>query len=120
MGIFAPDGRPGLNLDPEAWRSNYAVKMKAPPGESPFPAQLRWRTLMRCRPLKEHLWAHIPSKSSLQLAGSVGDAILFDTRTVHRGMANSGTAKRPILYIAYARPWYTEGTKNSPDETLLS
>ena len=63
MGIFAPDGRPGLNLDPEAWRSNYAVKMKAPPGESPFPAQLRWRTLMRCRPLKEHLWAHIPSKS---------------------------------------------------------
>ncbi len=64
--------------------------------------------------------AHIPSKSSLQLAGSVGDAILFDTRTVHRGMANSGKAKRPILYIAYARPWYTEGTKNFPDETLLS
>ena len=64
--------------------------------------------------------AHIPSKSSLQLAGSVGDAILFDTRTVHRGMANAGDAKRPILYIAYARPWYTEGTKNFPDETLLS
>ena len=49
-----------------------------------------------------------------------GDAILFDTRTVHRGMANAGDAKRPILYIAYARPWYTEGTKNFPDETLLS
>ena len=69
---------------------------------------------------RDRTGAHIPSKSSLQLAGSVGDAILFDTRTVHRGMANAGDAKRPILYIAYARPWYTEGTKNFPDETLLS
>jgi len=63
--------------------------------------------------------AHIPSKSSLQLAGAVGDCILFDTRTVHRGMANAAKEKRPILYIAYARPWYTEGTKNFPDESLF-
>ena len=44
--------------------------------------------------------AHIPSKSSLQLAGAVGDCILFDTRTVfaarimslmNRGDAAAGT-----------------------------
>ena len=62
----------------------------------------------------------IPSQSSLQLAGSVGDIIVFDTRVVHRGMPNETGEKRPILYLAYARPWYTEGTKNFPDDTLLS
>merc|ERR1719506_1058375 len=62
---------------------------------------------------------NIPSQSTLQLAGSIGDIIIFDTRTVHRGMANESNAKRPILYLAYARPWYTEGTKNFPDECLL-
>ena len=34
-------------------------------------------------------------------------------------MANAAKEKRPILYIAYARPWYTEGTKNFPDESLF-
>ena len=63
---------------------------------------------------------NIPSQSSLQLAGSVGDIIVFDTRVVHRGMPNETGEKRPILYLAYARPWYTEGTKNFPDDTLLS
>ena len=62
---------------------------------------------------------NIPSESSLQLAGNVGDIIVFDTRTVHRGMPNESSDKRPILYLAYARPWYTEGTKNFPDEKLL-
>jgi len=64
--------------------------------------------------------AMIPSAPGLELAGAVGDAIVFDTRTVHRGMPNGSRAKRPILYLAYARPWYTEGTKNFPEETLLS
>ena len=64
MGIFRSGRAPRPQPRPGAWRSNYAVKMKAPPGESPFPAQLRWRTLMRCRPLKEHLWRTSPRNRS--------------------------------------------------------
>ena len=51
-----------------------------------------------------------------------GDCILLDYRTFHTGMPNRSTRPRPILYIVYARGWFSdEGTHfgvNSPDMPL--
>jgi ectoine hydroxylase-related dioxygenase (phytanoyl-CoA dioxygenase family) len=35
-----------------------------------------------------------------------GDCLLVDYRTLHRGTANASSVRRPILYMAYARPWF--------------
>jgi ectoine hydroxylase-related dioxygenase (phytanoyl-CoA dioxygenase family) len=35
-----------------------------------------------------------------------GDCILVDYRTVHAGLPNLSQQVRPILYMAYARPWF--------------
>jgi hypothetical protein len=37
-----------------------------------------------------------------------GDALLYDFRTVHRGMPNSSDAMRPILYIVYSHDDWSE------------
>ena len=37
-----------------------------------------------------------------------GDAILFDSRITHGGMANRSKAQRPILYCTYHRAWYRD------------
>ena len=37
-----------------------------------------------------------------------GDAILFDSRITHGGMANRSVAPRPILYCTYHRAWYRD------------
>ena len=38
-----------------------------------------------------------------------GDVILFDARTMHFGMANhSPTVHRPLLYVNYVRPWFSD------------
>jgi hypothetical protein len=37
-----------------------------------------------------------------------GDAILFDSRISHGGMANRSKAPRPILYCTYHRAWYRD------------
>tara|TARA_R110000868_G_scaffold55460_10_gene172562 strand:- start:1123 stop:1944 length:822 start_codon:yes stop_codon:yes gene_type:complete len=37
-----------------------------------------------------------------------GDAILFDSRISHGGMANLSAAPRPILYCTYHRAWYRD------------
>ncbi len=51
-----------------------------------------------------------------------GDCILLDYRTFHTGMPNRSARARPILYIVYARGWFSdEGTHfgvNSPDMPL--
>ena len=39
---------------------------------------------------------------------SAGDCLVYDQRTVHRGVANTGHASRPILYLLFARPWFRE------------
>ncbi|KAJ1445923.1 hypothetical protein M885DRAFT_578422 [Pelagophyceae sp. CCMP2097] len=61
----------------------------------------------------------IPSQSSLALAADKGDVIVFDTRTVHRGMPNTSREPRAILYLAFARPWYSEGVRNFPEKRLF-
>jgi ectoine hydroxylase-related dioxygenase (phytanoyl-CoA dioxygenase family) len=37
-----------------------------------------------------------------------GDAILFDSRITHGGMANLSDAPRPIVYCTYHRAWYRD------------
>ena len=39
---------------------------------------------------------------------SVGDVLVYDQRTVHRGVPNRTKDERPILYLLFARPWFRE------------
>lgn len=39
---------------------------------------------------------------------SVGDVLVYDQRTVHRGVPNRTNTERPILYLLFARPWFRE------------
>lgn len=39
---------------------------------------------------------------------AMGDGYLMDYRLSHWGTANPGARSRPILYIVYARPWFTD------------
>lgn len=49
-----------------------------------------------------------PREEPIALTTSIGDAIVFDFRVVHRGQANRGEADRPVLYLTYARPWFRD------------
>jgi hypothetical protein len=42
---------------------------------------------------------------------SVGSALLFDYRVVHRGLPNVTSNDRPVLYCTLAQPWY-KGDEN--------
>ena len=37
-----------------------------------------------------------------------GTALLFDYRLKHRGLGNSSTEERPLLYITYGRPYFLD------------
>jgi Phytanoyl-CoA dioxygenase (PhyH)/SEC-C motif len=51
-----------------------------------------------------------------------GDCILIDYRTLHTGMPNRSARVRPIVYMVYARGWFTDEAThfgvNSPDLPL--
>jgi hypothetical protein len=48
----------------------------------------------------------------------VSSAIVFDYRLYHRGMANcSRETSRPVLYLTFARSWFTDA-ENFPPESL--
>ncbi|KAL3893674.1 MAG: hypothetical protein SGARI_008009, partial [Bacillariaceae sp.] len=50
-----------------------------------------------------------PTQSRFGLEANAGDAILFDYRLKHRGGVNlSFQQDRPILYLAYAKPWFMD------------
>ena len=42
------------------------------------------------------------------LTADAGDAILFDYRTKHRGLANRGAEPRPLVYLTYGQPWWVD------------
>jgi hypothetical protein len=48
-----------------------------------------------------------------------GDCIMLDYRTLHTGLPNQGARVRPILYMVYARGWFSDEAThfglNSPD-----
>ena len=47
-----------------------------------------------------------PDYDAVHVPFQRGDAILIDYRTLHTGLANRGTRKRPILYMVYTRTWF--------------
>jgi hypothetical protein len=51
-----------------------------------------------------------------------GDCMLLDYRTLHTGLPNQSARVRPILYMVYARGWFTDEAThfgvNSPDLSL--
>ncbi|HLH97365.1 MAG TPA: phytanoyl-CoA dioxygenase family protein [Xanthobacteraceae bacterium] len=72
-----------------------------------------------------HRWA--PNVEADPAAVSVcpikrGDCILIDYRTLHTGMPNRSAQVRPILYMVYARGWFSDEAThfgvNSPDMPL--
>lgn len=52
-----------------------------------------------------------PGTSGVRLPASLavdaGDAIVFDARVQHAGAPNRSGERRPLLYLVYARPWFT-------------
>ena len=44
----------------------------------------------------------------------VGDYLVYDQRTVHRGVPNTSGIDRPILYLLFARPWFKEHLNFGP------
>ena len=49
-----------------------------------------------------------PTASKFGLCCDAGSAILFDYRLNHRGGANFTSEPRPILYLAYAKPFFRD------------
>lgn len=51
-----------------------------------------------------------------------GDCMMLDYRTLHAGLPNRSARSRPILYMVYARGWFTDEAShyglNSPDMSL--
>jgi len=37
-----------------------------------------------------------------------GHALVFDYRLKHRGLANTGSEERPLLYLTYAKPFWLD------------
>ena len=54
---------------------------------------------------------------SLGLECAPGDAIVFDFRVLHRGMANTSGKWRPVLYQTVSRAWWTDDF-NFPEESI--
>ena len=53
------------------------------------------------------------SSHSYVLDSKPGDALVADWRLKHRGLANRTREDRPLLYLTYARPWFTDATNYS-------
>lgn len=49
-----------------------------------------------------------PSLATFGLEGKAGDAMVFDYRLKHRGGINVSDQDRPVLYLAYAKPWFRD------------
>ena len=47
----------------------------------------------------------------------IGDAIIFDYRVLHRGLANGGSHPRPVFYLALGKPGRAD-TSNFPATQL--
>jgi hypothetical protein len=52
-------------------------------------------------------------------AAALGDACIFDYRTLHRGIANDGARPRPVLGLVFARGWYKRDTINFPPRSVF-
>lgn len=50
-------------------------------------------------------------------APTAGGAVVFDYRVLHRGLANTSPADRPVLVLTYCAPWYRD-VLNYPRRSL--
>lgn len=57
---------------------------------------------------RDHALADAVTGTAPDLDLDPGDAILFDSRITHGGMANRSAAPRPIVYCTYHRAWYRD------------
>lgn len=48
----------------------------------------------------------------------LGDVLIFDYRTLHRGKANISKRNRPLLMLTLSKPWFEDGV-NYPSNSLL-
>jgi ectoine hydroxylase-related dioxygenase (phytanoyl-CoA dioxygenase family) len=53
-----------------------------------------------------------PESSGVQneVVAVPGDAIVFDYRILHRGLANISDQARPLAYFTFAKPWFRDAT----------
>jgi len=64
-------------------------------------------------PTEFRLGSHVRGASGgpeVAAAVSAGTALLFDYRVKHRGLANASRADRPVLFFAFARPWFRDAS----------
>lgn len=48
-----------------------------------------------------------PAQPVVPLA-KAGDAVIFDYRVKHRGLANNSQSPRPVIYVTFAKPWFRD------------
>jgi hypothetical protein len=58
-----------------------------------------------------------PSTPVLSIPASVGSVVIFDVRLRHRGGANLSEKRRPIVYMSYARDWYSDKVNYKEKQT---
>jgi ectoine hydroxylase-related dioxygenase (phytanoyl-CoA dioxygenase family) len=55
----------------------------------------------------------------MKINAKVGDIIVMDGRTLHRGTSNLSTEIRPLMYLSFSRPWYYEFPRSQNDGRSL-
>mmetsp|Transcript_11148 Transcript_11148/g.29014 ORF Transcript_11148/g.29014 Transcript_11148/m.29014 type:complete len:336 (+) Transcript_11148:23-1030(+) len=48
----------------------------------------------------------------------IGTIAMFDYRVLHRGLPNQSSSNRPVMYVTYARPWFSD-VENFPPTRLF-
>ena len=68
-----------------------------------------------------HRLGHFDSVTDqFAFACDAGSAILFDYRLKHRGRSNSTSQPRPVLYLAYAKPFFRDAGNLRSGQSLVS
>lgn len=72
--------------------------------------------------LGSHLWTERrlpgPGDEAATVEFKRGDCILIDYRTLHAGLPNRSTVRRPILYMVYARTWFFDEANHQARPSL--
>jgi len=62
---------------------------------------------------------HSPTERQFGLCCDAGGAILFDYRTKHRGGSNTTDTPRPVLYLAYCKPFFKDTGNIRSEQSLI-
>jgi hypothetical protein len=58
------------------------------------------------------------AKAGRRYHAKAGDAIIFDYRILHRGLANGSPDDRPLAYFTYGRQWFRDATNYTATSIL--